>query len=96
MIGRSRGGLSTKVHVTVDALGNPIRLIATAGQVAGVTQGGALVSDMEAVHAITDKGYDSDALVEVIEASGALAAISPRSNARGHTSTMSTCTRNKT
>jgi len=32
--------MSTKVHVGVDALGNPVRLIATAGQVADVTQGG--------------------------------------------------------
>ena len=37
------GGMSTKVHVGVDALGHPLRLIATAGQVADVTQGEALV-----------------------------------------------------
>ncbi len=33
-IGRSGGGLSTTVHACVDALGNPIRLILTPGQVA--------------------------------------------------------------
>ena len=31
-LGRSRGGFSTKVHIAVDALGNPLRLILTAGQ----------------------------------------------------------------
>ena len=31
-LGRSRGGFSTKIHVNVDALGNPLRLILTAGQ----------------------------------------------------------------
>jgi len=36
--------MSTKVHVGVDALGNPLKLIATAGQVADVTQGEALIS----------------------------------------------------
>jgi transposase len=72
--------LSTKVHVAVDALGNPVRLIATAGQVADVTQGEALVSGIEAEHVIADKGYDSSDLVEVIEAGGAEAVIPPRSN----------------
>ena len=31
-LGRSRGGYSTKIHVTVDGLGNPLRLYLTAGQ----------------------------------------------------------------
>jgi len=72
--------MSTKVHVAVDALGNPVRLIATAGQVADVTQGEALISGMRAEHVIADKGYDSDELVGAIEAGGAQAVIPPRSN----------------
>ncbi|HHZ90969.1 TPA: hypothetical protein EYN65_10695 [Candidatus Poribacteria bacterium] len=31
-IGRWRGGLTTKIHSVVDALGNPLRSILTAGQ----------------------------------------------------------------
>jgi len=31
-IGRSRGGLSTKIHATVDALGNPTSFLLTPGQ----------------------------------------------------------------
>ena len=31
-IGRSRGGLSTKIHIAVDALGNVLRLLYTAGR----------------------------------------------------------------
>ena len=31
-IGRWRGGLTTKIHSAVDALGNPLRSILTAGQ----------------------------------------------------------------
>jgi transposase len=72
--------MSTKVHVAVDALGNPVRLIGTAGQVADVTQGEALVSGLEVEHVIADKGYDSDELVGKIEAGGAEAVIPPRSN----------------
>jgi hypothetical protein len=32
-IGRSRGGLSTKIHALVDAVGNPVNLMLTPGQV---------------------------------------------------------------
>ena len=31
-IGRSKGGLSTKIHALVDALGNPLRFLLTPGQ----------------------------------------------------------------
>lgn len=31
-LGRSRGGLSTKIHMLADALGRPVRFIITAGQ----------------------------------------------------------------
>jgi transposase len=72
--------VSTKVHVAVDALGNPVRLIATGGQVADVTQGKALISGIKAEHVIADKGYDSSDLVGAIEAGGAKAVIPPRSN----------------
>lgn len=72
--------MSTKVHVAVDALGNPVRMIATAGQVADVTQAAAVVSGMKAEPVIADKGYDSSEWVGVIEAGGAKAVIPPRSN----------------
>lgn len=32
-IGRSRGGLSTKIHTLVDALGNPLGFVLSGGQV---------------------------------------------------------------
>lgn len=79
-MGRSRGGFGTKVHIAVDALGNPVRFIFTGGQVADVTQGAALVAGLDAEHVIADKGYDSNELVETIEANGAKAVIPPRSN----------------
>jgi transposase len=79
-IGRSRGGVSTKIHACVDALGNPLRLILTGGQEADVTQGAALVSGIATQAVIADKGYDSNALIETIDAFGAQAIIPPRSN----------------
>jgi transposase len=55
-------------------------MILTGGQVADVTQGGALIAGFEVEHVIADKGYDSNDLVEAIEAKGAEAVIPPRSN----------------
>ena len=79
-LGRSRGGFGTKVHIAVDALGNPVRLILTSGQAADVTQGEALIADIEVENVVADKGYDSDKPVGAIESSGAVAVIPPRSN----------------
>ena len=39
-LGRSRGGFSTKIHVSVDGLGNPLRFILTGGQQHDITQAG--------------------------------------------------------
>jgi transposase len=61
-------------------LGNPLRLILTGGQVADITQGPALVESIRTDAVVADKGYDSDAFVQTIEATGAAAVIPPRSN----------------
>jgi len=79
-MGKSRGGLSTKIHAAVDALGNPVRLLLTAGQASEHTQAEALIEGFDADFVLADKGYDSDAFVETIKASGAIPVIPPRSN----------------
>ena len=63
-LGRSRGGFSTKVHIAVDALGNPLRLLLTAGQRHDSPQASALIEGYEPQVLIADKGYDSDPLLE--------------------------------
>ena len=60
-IDRSRGGLTTKIHAAVDALGNPVALSLTAGQIHDVTQAEPLLEDLAPDAVIADKGYDSDA-----------------------------------
>ena len=59
-MGKSRGGLSTKIHAAVDALGNPVRFILTAGQYSEIRQADALIEGFSADYVIADKGYDSD------------------------------------
>ena len=79
-LGRSRGGLTTKLHFAVDALGKPLRMILSAGQVADIECAHDLIADMPCASLVADKGYDANALVMSIEASGAQAVIPPRSN----------------
>ena len=59
-IGRSRGGPTTKIHIAVDALGNPLRLILTPGQVHDSTQAEALIDGLVPEHVIADKADDID------------------------------------
>jgi transposase len=64
----------------VDALGNPLRIILSAGQVADIEQAAALIQHQPAEFVVADKGYDSDAFVTTIAAQGGQAVIPPRSN----------------
>ncbi|MCG9125285.1 transposase, partial [Laribacter hongkongensis] len=59
-MGRSRGGLTTKIHACVDALGNPLRLILTGSEKADISQAEALIKAIPAQAVIADKGYDND------------------------------------
>ena len=68
------------MHASVDALGNPLSFILTAGEEHDITQADALIEDMECERVVADKGYDSDALREYIAQRGATAVIPPKSN----------------
>ena len=72
--------MSTKIHAAVDALGNPVRLLLSAGQASEYGQANALIEGFEADYVLADKGYDSDDFVQVITATGAVAVIPPRKN----------------
>jgi transposase len=79
-VGRSRGGFSTTVHILVDALGNPVEFILTAGQVADVTQAEPRMRGHQAGAFIADKGFDSDAVVAAAQRQGAEAVIPSKKN----------------
>jgi transposase len=82
-LGRSRGGLTTKIHVVVDAQGLPIRLGLTAGQ-AHDGQIADTLLDHLGPHTIVlaDKAYDADRVRELIQHQGATPNISPKKNRR--------------
>ena len=79
-MGRSRGGLTTKVHLRVDGLGDPQQVILTPGQVHDITQAPALMKEVDVEITIADKGYDSEAFVQALESKEIEAVIPSRKN----------------
>ncbi len=79
-LGRSRGGFSTKIHITVDGLGNPLRTFLTGGQRHDITQAEALIIGYTSEYVIGDKGYDGDPFIDFIHANGASDVIPSRQN----------------
>jgi transposase len=61
-------------------LGNPLRLILTAGQRHDSPLAAALIEGYEPQVLIADKGYDSDALIKAVIAKGIEAVIPPKKN----------------
>ncbi|WP_436404737.1 transposase, partial [Brucella abortus] len=62
-IGRSRGGLTTKLHAVVDAIGLPLRIKPTPGHYGDCPQASSLLSGLKGVgHVIADAAYDADHL----------------------------------
>jgi transposase len=77
-MGRSRGGLTTKIHALVDANGLPIAIKLSEGQ----AHDGQSAADMlnglgEGQILLADRAYDSDALRAGMRAQGAWANIKP-------------------
>ena len=66
--------------MVVDALGNPLRVILSAGQIADIDCAAKTVEHLPTQAVVADKGYDADHFIAKIEASGAQAVIPPRSN----------------
>ena len=79
-LGKSRGGHSTKIHLATDAKGYAIRFILTGGQRNDITQAEALVEELTAEYVLADKGYDSDAFVQKLKATGAEVVIPSRAD----------------
>jgi IS5 family transposase len=61
-LGRSRGGLSTKIHVRADAKGRPLAFALTGGEAPDLTGADELLVAWEGLprSLLADKGYDAD------------------------------------
>ena len=77
-MGRSRGGLTTKIHAVVDAEGRPIRLKLTKGQAHGGRSAEDLLDTLgEGAIFLADRAYDADWLRGDVAKRGAWANIRP-------------------
>src|ERR1700681_1234122 len=79
-IGRSRGGLTTKIHALVDALGNPANLMLTAGQIHDLACAQDLIENADPEALIADKAYDADALIDGLAEREITPVIPPKAN----------------
>jgi transposase len=78
-IGKSRGGATTKIHLAVDSYGLPVHFELSGGQVHDVSRAEQLLDGApQGEFVVADKGYDSQALREHIEARGSVPVIPRR------------------
>jgi len=82
-MGRSRGGLTSKIHAVLDTNGLPVRLALTAGEAHDNRLAGKLLSRLKfGTMLLADRGYDADWIRPLAAQKGAWANIPPRSNRR--------------
>ena len=80
-MGRSRGGLTSKIHALVDTNGLPVRLAVTPGEAHDNRLAGKLLSRLRAGSMLlADRGYDADWIRELAIKKGAWANIPPKCN----------------
>lgn len=77
-MGRSRGGLTTKIHALVDSDGVPIKIKLTAGQAHDGRAAADLLDEIgDGQILLADSAYDSDGLRDTLKARGAWANVKP-------------------
>ena len=77
-MGRSRGGLTTKIHALVDANGLPVVLKLTPGQAHDGRSAADMLDTLGDGHILlADRAYDSNALRDAMDKRGAWACIKP-------------------
>lgn len=71
LIGRTKGGINTKLHAATDANGRPLSFFITAGQISDYTGAAALLDDLpKAKWMLADRGYDADWFRDALEQKG--------------------------
>jgi transposase len=81
-IGRTKGGLNTKIAALVEGRGRLMAAAIAPGQVYEVEASAPLLETLRRVLLVGDKGFDSDALRRQMLAQGCVASIPPRSGRR--------------
>ena len=80
LLGRSRGGFSTKIHARVDSLGRPHQILLSPGQSHECQKAIDLIKGSEAGFIAGDRGYDTEEVRSYLKYCGIKAVIPPCSN----------------
>ena len=72
--------MTTKIHAVVDALGNPVRLHLTGGNINDSVAAIDLLTGLKSKYLIADKGYDTNAILEFAASNNQIAVIPPKAN----------------
>lgn len=72
--------MTTKIHAIVDALGNPLAVSLTGGQVHDITEAETLAAQVEPEAMIADKAYDADGFIASLQARRIAPVIPPKAN----------------
>lgn len=81
-LGRSRGGLGTKIHALVDGLGMLAKFRLTGGQAGDSPEALPLLGELQPRSVAADRAYDTDALIAHLSSLDATAVILSRCNRR--------------
>jgi transposase len=81
-MGRTKGGLNSKVAATVDALGRPVQLAVAPGPQHDLLACAPLLPSLRDCWLLADRGFDADDFRQRLDAQGVRTCIPPRSGRR--------------
>lgn len=81
-IGKSNGGLTSKIHAVTDGNGYPMNFIITGGNTHDCTQAKNLIDSVihKDMYVLADRAYDANKIIEYITFNSAVAVIPSRKN----------------
>jgi len=77
---KDKRGFNSKIHLTVDAHGMPVRIYVTSGTVNDCKQACPLIDGFSAEWLLADKGYDSSEIIDKAVSQNMKPVIPPRKN----------------
>ncbi|WP_407669171.1 transposase [Paenibacillus algicola] len=81
-MGRSRGGITTKIHAVVDALGCPLSIVLSPGNTHDGVIGYEMLQNLDLTNkqVIADRGYDTNQILDLLKEQQATSVIQPKKN----------------
>jgi transposase len=76
-MGRTKGGLNTKIHVLVDNDGRPVSLVLSRGQTADVKMAPLLIEEVRRGFVVADRAYDTNSFRDLLDQLGSTPCIPP-------------------